>query len=76
MSARERYTRGQDAAERQEGKAGIPKGRGECHGNKDVSQKHVPQKGGGKWKREQKSFISSGKLFQERLRAESDHRIQ
>ena len=23
----------------------------EHHGNKDVSQKHVPQKGGGKWKR-------------------------
>ena len=56
--------------------AGIPKGRGECHGNKDVPQKHVPQKGGGKWKRDQKSFISPGKLLHERLRAESDHRIQ
>ena len=58
MSARERHTRGQDAAERQEGKAGIPKGRGECHGNKDV-----PQKGGCKWKRDQKSFVSPGKLL-------------
>lgn len=56
--------------------AGIPKGRGECHGNKDMPQKHVPQKGGGKWKRDQKSFISPGKLLHERLRAESDHRIQ
>ena len=49
---------------------------GECHGNKDVSQKHVPQKGGGKWKRDQKSLISPGNLLHERLRAESDHRIQ
>ena len=49
----------------------------EHHGNKDVSQKkHVPQKGGGKWKRDQKSFISPGKLFHERLRAKSDHSIQ
>ena len=56
--------------------AGIPKGRGECRGNKDMPQKHVPQKGGGKWKRDQKSFISPGKLLHERLRAESDHGIQ
>ena len=48
----------------------------EHHGNKDVSQKHVPQKGGGKWKRDQKSLISPGKLLHERLRAESDHSIQ
>ena len=76
MSARERHTRGQDAAERQEGNSRHSKGRRERHGNKDVSQKHVPQKGGGKWKRDQKSFISPGKLLHERLRAESDHRIQ
>ena len=56
--------------------AGIPKGRGECHGNKDVSQKHVPQKGGCKWKSDQKSFITPGKLLHERVRAQSDHRIQ
>ena len=43
--------------------AGIPKGRGERHGNKDVSQKPVPQKGGCKWKRDQKSFVSPGKLL-------------
>ena len=56
--------------------AGIPKGRGEHHGNKDVPQKHVPQKGGGKWKSDQKSLISPSKLLHERLKAESDHRIQ
>ena len=49
---------------------------GERHGNKDVPQKQVPQKGGGKWKRDQKSFISPGKLLHERLRAKSDHSIQ
>ena len=46
------------------------------HVNNDMSQKHVPQKGGGKWKRDQKSLISPSKLLHERLKAESDHRIQ
>ena len=80
MSARERHTRARMQQRGRKATAGIPKGRGEGrgerHGNKDVSQKHVPQKGGGKWKRDQKSFISRGKLLHERLRAESDHGIQ
>ena len=76
MSARERHTQERTQQRGRKATAGIPKGRGERHGNKDVSQKHVPQKGGGKWKRDQKSFISSGKLFHERPRAESDHSIQ
>ena len=76
MSARERHTRARMQQRGRKATAGIPKGRGERHGNKDVSQKHVPQKGGGKWKRDQKSFISPGKLLHERLRAESDHGIQ
>ena len=76
MSARERHTRDRMQQRGRKATAGIPKGRREHHGNKDVSQKHVPQKGGGKWKRDQKSFISLGKLLYERLRAESDHRIQ
>ena len=75
MSARERHTRARMQQRGRKAAAGIPKGR-ERHGNKDMSQKHVPQKGGGKWKRDQKSFISPGKLFHERLRAKSDHSIQ
>ena len=76
MSARERHTRERTQQRARKATEGIPKGRRERHGNKDVSQKHVPQKGGGKWKRDQKSFISPGKLLHERLRAKSDHSIQ
>ena len=68
MSARERHTRARMQQRGRKAAAGIPKGRGECHGNKDMPQKHVPQKGGGKWKRDQKSFISPGELLHERLR--------
>ena len=75
MSARERHTRARMQQRGRKAAAGIPKGR-EHHGNKDVPKKHVPQKGGGKWKRDQKSFISPGKLLHERLRAKSDHSIQ
>ena len=77
MLFRSRDTHGDRMQQRgRKATAGIPKGRGERHGNKDVSQKHVPQIGGCKWKSDQKSFISPGKLLHERLRAESDHRIQ
>ena len=68
MSARERHTRDRMQQRGRKATAGTPKGRRERHGNKDVLQKHVPQKGGSKWKRDQKSFISPGELLHERLR--------
>ena len=76
MSARERHTWGQDAAERQEGSSRHSKRKGSvmairtCH--RSMCHRRVEVNGKG----DHKSLISPGKLLHERLRAESDHRIQ